>query len=92
MQDSTLYTVSTQQMHCWSLDGLEHSGPSGLQMTLRAHQARPGAALTGKARTTVGFGFGFWSGRTIPGERGALAADEDPGMGRGEACSLGTIY
>lgn len=42
------------------------------RMTLKAYQARPGTALVGKARTTVGFGLGFWSGGTIPEERGYI--------------------
>lgn len=61
-------------------------------MTLSTYQVRPGAALVGKARITLGFGFGFWRGEPFQVKGDAFSADENPVMGRGEACSPGTIY
>lgn len=35
----------------------------------------------GKGRSTVGFSFGFWSGETIPGERGCAFSNGDEACG-----------
>lgn len=35
----------------------------------------------GKARSTVGFSFGFWSGETIPGEEGCAFSNGDEACG-----------